>query len=126
MKILTGLLWNSNFTPRHSNCRRGFLSALFLRFTAQPNRSRVFQNRTNIASLICAGANLDAVTTYQWTALYWATFKGHTDIAQALIDAGADVDASDKQGTTVLTEAIIGGRKDIEHALITAGAAQAR
>ena len=77
-----------------------------------------------VQALIRAGASLDAVTTYQWTALYWATFKGHTDIAQVLIDAGADVHASDKQGTTVLTEAAIGGRKDIERALIAAGAAQ--
>lgn len=58
--------------------------------------------------LMRAGADVNVRGHYDATALYYAAFGGHAQIAQILIDAGADVDAQDAFGFSPLIKAAAG------------------
>ena len=47
---------------------------------------------------LAAGANVNAPNTYGWTALYWASSRGHKEIVELLIANGAYVNVKDGIG----------------------------
>jgi len=55
---------------------------------------------------LAAGANVNAPNTYGWTALYWASSRGHKEIVELLIANGADVNQTSDGGITPLDGAI--------------------
>ena len=58
----------------------------------------------------------------QWTALHYAVFAGHSDIAERLLDSGADLNARSPNGSSVLMMAIYEGREDMARWLLARGA----
>jgi hypothetical protein len=58
----------------------------------------------------------------EWSALHYATFAGHTEIAQFLLENKADVNARSTNGSTVLMMAAREGREKIASLLIERGA----
>lgn len=58
----------------------------------------------------------------QWTALHYAAFAGHADIAERLLAAGADVNARSTNGSTVVMMATREGHADLAQRLHAAGA----
>ncbi len=75
-----------------------------------------------VDGLIKAGANLDAVVQYGYTALMGAAIHGHTDIVRLLIQAKANLDTVDNDGNTALIEAAWNGQADSVALLIQAKA----
>lgn len=57
-----------------------------------------------------------------WSALHYAVFAGHRDVAELLIARGADVNARSTNGSTVLMMAAREGHEELAGALIAAGA----
>ena len=55
---------------------------------------------------LAAGANVNAPNTYGWTALYWASSRGHKEIVELLIANGAYVNPTSDRGVTPLDGAI--------------------
>lgn len=58
----------------------------------------------------------------QWSALHYAVFAGHKEVADYLISQGADINAQSTNGSSVLMMAIYEGREDIAKSLIERGA----
>ncbi|MEO8443244.1 MAG: ankyrin repeat domain-containing protein [Betaproteobacteria bacterium] len=58
----------------------------------------------------------------EWSALHYAAFAGHTELAQFLIESKADVNARSTNGSTVLMMAAREGREKIASLLIAHGA----
>lgn len=77
----------------------------------------------NIATLIAAGAGLEARDNQDRTALMRAAEKGYADIVRILLDAGADVSAQDKYGWTALFMAATKNHVEVVKILIARGAA---
>lgn len=50
--------------------------------------------------LLDSGANIDAVDSSERTALHWACFYGHTEVARTLLNYGPTIEISDKTGLT--------------------------
>ena len=69
-----------------------------------------------------AGANLDLQDKYGNTALHYAAYCNHTEIAQALIAAGAEKNLQNKSGNTALHWAARDNHTETAQALIAAGA----
>ena len=57
-----------------------------------------------------------------WSALHYAVFAGHRDVADLLIQRGADVNGRAPNGSTVLMMAAREGKEELARALIAAGA----
>ena len=55
---------------------------------------------------IADGVDVNAPNTYGWTALYWASSRGHKEIVELLIANGADVNQRSDRGDTPLDGAI--------------------
>jgi ankyrin repeat protein len=55
---------------------------------------------------LAAGTNVNAPNTYGWTALYWASSRGHKEIVELLIANGAYVNPKADRGDTPLDGAI--------------------
>ena len=77
----------------------------------------------NIATLIAAGANLEAKDNQDRTALMRAAEKGYSDIARILLDAGANVSTKDQFGWTALFMAAEKNHVEVVKILIARGAA---
>ena len=75
-----------------------------------------------VKSLLARGADINEKDHGDNTALIWASYKGHTGIAQILIKAGAKLDEKDNTGNTALILASGWGRPAIVQILIKAGA----
>lgn len=58
----------------------------------------------------------------QWSALHYAVFAGHGDIAALLLDQGADIDARSPNGSSVLMMAVYEGHDDLARRLVERGA----
>ena len=72
--------------------------------------------------LIDAGADVNAMDEYGYTALICAAKDGHTEIVQLLIDAGADVNVRNNIGCTALMLVAENGQTEIAPLLIAAHA----
>ena len=57
---------------------------------------------TKVAEAIMNGANVNAKGNNGDTALMWAAYNGHADVAEVLLKHGADVNAKDILGNTAL------------------------
>jgi ankyrin repeat protein len=77
---------------------------------------------TTVSALITAGANVNAVDEFGYTALINAAQNGHTATVSALITGGADINAVNQNGVTALMYAAQDGHTTTVQALITAGA----
>lgn len=58
----------------------------------------------------------------EWSALHYAVFAGHEEVARLLMDRGADINAQAPNGSTVLMMAAREGQEKIAQQLIEAGA----
>ncbi len=76
-----------------------------------------------IATLIVAGADLEARDSQGRTALMRAAEKGYADIVRILLDAGAHVSTQDKFGLTALFMAVDKNHVEVVKLLIARGAA---
>ena len=72
--------------------------------------------------LIAKGAWIDATAVNGGTALIFATFNGHKDVAALLIAKGANVNAKADEGSTALMLASVRGYKDLVELLLANGA----
>ena len=79
-------------------------------------------NWVQIANLIRQNVNIDAVDEDGWTALCWATGKGHTKVAEVLIEAGANPNHRTNYDSTPLILAAERDYTKIVRMLIEAGA----
>lgn len=75
-----------------------------------------------VESLLCEGADVNAVDAGGWTALMWATVKGHAEIARALLNWDADVDARNDKGWTALRFAVSLNDTELALPLVERGA----
>jgi len=71
--------------------------------------------------LLSQGARLDSPPG-RWSALHYAVFAGHRDLAHFLMERGADINARSPNGSSVLMMAIYEGHEDLAQALIDRGA----
>lgn len=71
--------------------------------------------------LLEKGAAINAPSR-QWSALHYAVFAGHHDVAELLMARGADIDALSTNGSSVLMMAIYEGHRDLVRTLIERGA----
>ena len=58
----------------------------------------------------------------KWTALHYAVFAGHEDVATYLIEQGANINARSTNGSSVLMMAVFEGRAELAKRLIASGA----
>jgi len=71
--------------------------------------------------LLERGAKINAPPR-KWSALHYAVFAGHADVADFLIAQGADIDAQSTNGSTVLMMAVYEGHPALARKLIEKGA----
>lgn len=69
--------------------------------------------------------NLDAEDVDGWTALHYASEKGHADVVALLLEEGANINAKDAMKKTPLILAAAGGKEDVVKALLQHGASKA-
>ena len=92
------------------------------RFNEQALMLAVWKGQREAAGwLILHGANINRDGN-EWTALHYATFAGHDELARFLVDKKADVNAKSTNGSTVLMMAAREGRDRIAALLIERGA----
>ena len=97
---------------------------------AHPGRQKVTRliytaahgDAARVSWLLARGAPRDAKDVNGYTALHWASNKGHTDAVRTLLAAGANVDAATLGRFTPLGEAACKGHVDVMRVLIAAGA----
>lgn len=78
-------------------------------------------NLVAVKWLLERGAQINAPKR-QWSALHYAVFAGHEEVADYLLAQGADIDAQSTNGSSVLMMAIYEGRQDLAKKLIEKGA----
>jgi hypothetical protein len=71
--------------------------------------------------LLAKGARING-DPMQWSALHYAVFAGHGEVAQLLLDNGADINARSTNGSSVLMMAVYEGHEDLVRQLLTRGA----
>ena len=59
-------------------------------------------NVAEVKRLLSEGANVNAKTSYEQTALHRAAILGDTTVVQLLVNRGSDISATDKEGATAL------------------------
>ena len=74
-----------------------------------------------VAWLLERGARINAGPR-QWSALHYAVFAGHEEMADSLIAQGADINALSTNGSSVLMLAVYEGRQALARKLIEKGA----
>lgn len=124
-RIGTGLMiaaWNGNIE----------MMELFISRGANPRRSN--NNGEQAVQLAAWNGHAEAVRwllahgsvlnreDMNWSALHYAVFNGHTDLASELIKDGADVNARSPNGSTPLMLAAREGREDLAKVLLESGA----
>lgn len=58
----------------------------------------------------------------QWSALHYAVFAGHRELAKTLVAKGADINARSTNGSSVLMMAVYEGHEDVAQWLVEQGA----
>jgi hypothetical protein len=92
------------------------------RFHEQALMLAIWKGRREAAGwLVLHGAQVNREGN-EWSALHYATFAGHDDLARFLIENKADVNARSTNGSTVLMMAAREGRDKIAQLLIEHGA----
>lgn len=90
------------------------------------NKELIQQSQTGslaeVTRLLKKGVNPNAKDGNDYTALYFAAYKGHKEVVQLLLEKGADVNAAGNTKYTPLHAAAMGGHKDIVALLILKGA----
>ncbi|MDD5249476.1 MAG: ankyrin repeat domain-containing protein [Rhodocyclaceae bacterium] len=71
--------------------------------------------------LLAHGARVEREAR-QWTALHYAVFAGHGEVADLLLERGADINARSPNGSSVLMMAVYEGREDMARRLLARGA----
>jgi hypothetical protein len=71
--------------------------------------------------LLAHGARLNR-EPLKWTALHYAVFAGHQDVAAYLLERGADINARSTNGSTVLMMAAFEGHEKLAQQLLAKGA----
>jgi ankyrin repeat protein len=79
-------------------------------------------NLAEVGRLLKKGVKANARDGNDYTALYFAAYKGHKDVVLLLLEKGADVNAAGNTKYTPLHGAAMGGHKDIVELLILKGA----
>jgi hypothetical protein len=74
-----------------------------------------------VESLLAAGADVNATSEGNETALMRAASKGYLEVVQVLLDAGGDVHAKSENGFTPLFMAVFFGHADVVRALLAKG-----
>ena len=76
----------------------------YIYFLANVSIFNFFQGYTNLVRyLISQGANVNAQTKFdQYTALIFAAYYGHSDVAKILLQNGADVSRTNSNGYSAL------------------------
>ena len=98
--------------------------------TTQVTRAAILNNLPRVLQLIQLGAPLDLVEkTWGWSALHWASRKGHEHVAKALLDGkyegrGATIDLRSMTGWTALMFASGRGHESVVRLLLSRGAKQ--
>ena len=85
-------------------------------------RASAHGDRVSVASLLAAGAHLEAVDGLGWTALIAAAAGGHVEIVRELVRAGASLAAKAADGWSPMQAAAYGGHVAALEALLDAGA----
>ncbi len=80
-----------------------------------------------VRELVAAGAKLDLVDGGGWSALHWASSRGHARIAKLLLDGkyegkGADINLQTSGGWTALIRASYTGHESVVRLLLERGA----
>ena len=75
-----------------------------------------------VATLVAAGAEVDARSWGELTPLLFAVREGHVDAVRALLAAGADINAPANDETTPLGMAVINAHYELAGMLLDAGA----
>jgi hypothetical protein len=78
-------------------------------------------NLEGVKWLLERGARINAPKK-QWSALHYAVFAGHAEVADFLIAQGADIDAQSTNGSSVLMMAVYEGHQALARKLIEKGA----
>jgi hypothetical protein len=105
---------------------------LLVKHGADVNRTNAFKEqalmlaawkgqRTAAAWLLEHGARINRDGN-EWSALHYAAFAGHDEIAKFLMQQGADINARSTNGSTVLMMAAHEGKQKIAALLLVAGA----
>jgi hypothetical protein len=71
--------------------------------------------------LLAHGAKINR-EPMKWTALHYAVFAGHEEVAAYLIEQGADINARSTNGSSVLMMAVFEGRERLARRLLDRGA----
>lgn len=78
-------------------------------------------NREAALWLIARGAQVNS-EPMRWSALHYAVFAGHGDMAGVLLEMGADINARSTNGSSVLMMAVYEGHEDLVKELLKRGA----
>jgi ankyrin repeat protein len=84
-------------------------------------------NEQRVRELVAAGAPLDLVDVSGWSALYFASYRGHERVAKLLLDGkyegkGADINLQDDYGWAPLMRACYSGHEAVARLLLERGA----
>jgi uncharacterized protein len=79
-------------------------------------------NVTVVTSVLQNDVNVNYQGHFGYTALHFAAYLGHVEIAKLLLEAGAAVDMPNDQGGTPLMVAALNGRLPMVQLLIASGA----
>ena len=78
-------------------------------------------NREAALWLIARGAQVNS-DPMRWSALHYAVFAGHANLAGLLLEMGADINARSTNGSSVLMMAVYEGHEDLVKELLRRGA----
>lgn len=82
--------------------------------------------REAVEWLLARGARINrGQGVKKWSALAYAVFAGHAEVAKGLMDKGADINALSTNGSSVLMMAAREGREDLAKELLRRGASTA-
>lgn len=124
-RIGTGLMigaWEGNIAMMELFLSRGADIHHVNRHGEQALQLAAWRGRTEaVRWLLDRGASVSRAGK-AWSALHYAVFAGHEDIARLLMARGADIDARAPNDATVLMMAAREGREPLVRALVEAGA----